>query len=83
MDSAAYDSGTVAKKPRTAEPTAKADPSVAYNRGEEADLRKAFDSIYDYNKNLIAIATGTVALSATFLGRNVYHGVDLSWLVWA
>lgn len=56
-----------------------------YNKGNDADKRKALDSIYDYNKTLITLATGTIALSATFLGKDVPHGKEVSWLIasWA
>jgi hypothetical protein len=52
-----------------------------YNQGADADLRKALDSIYDYGKTLITLATGTVALSATFLGKDLFHGRATSWLI--
>jgi hypothetical protein len=57
-----------------------------YNKGSIADRKKALDSINDYNKTLITLATGTVALSATFLGTSLYHGASLdsliaSWIV--
>jgi hypothetical protein len=52
-----------------------------YNRGKDEDLRKALDSIYDYNKTLITLATGTIALSATFLGKNVSHSKSVNWLI--
>jgi len=51
-----------------------------YNAGSEDDLRKALDAISDYIKTLITIATGSVALSATFLA-NLYHGRAISVLV--
>ena len=38
------------------------------------------DAINDYNKTLMTLAAGTVALSATFLGQSLYHGVALNWL---
>jgi hypothetical protein len=52
-----------------------------YNKGSDEDRRKALDSIYDYNKTLITLATGTVALSATFLGKDLFHGKAVSWLI--
>lgn len=55
--------------------------SSEYNQGNDADLRKALDSIYDYNKTLITLATGTIALSATFLGKDLFHGKGVSWLI--
>lgn len=51
-----------------------------YNAGEPSDLRKALDSVYDYNKALITVATGTVALSATFL-KDLYAGEALGLLI--
>jgi hypothetical protein len=56
-----------------------------YNRGTQSDLRKALDTIYDYNKTLITLATGTIALSATFLDKNLFHGKAAPWLIasWA
>lgn len=51
-----------------------------YNAGEPSDLRKALDSVYDYNKSLITVATGTVALSATFL-KDLYAGEALGLLI--
>lgn len=52
-----------------------------YNKGNDADLRKALDSIYDYNKTLITLATGTIALSATFLAKDVSHSKSVNWLI--
>jgi hypothetical protein len=52
-----------------------------YNKGEEADRRKALDSIYDYIKTLITLATGTIAVSATFLGKDVPHSKSVDWLI--
>jgi hypothetical protein len=52
-----------------------------YNTGTEDDRRRALDSIYDYNKTLITLATGTIALSATFLGREIPRGGGTAWLV--
>jgi hypothetical protein len=52
-----------------------------YNQGKEEDRRKALDSIYDYNKTLITLATGTIALSATFLGKDVPHSKGANWLI--
>jgi hypothetical protein len=54
-----------------------------YNTGSEDDRRKALDSVYDYNKTLITLATGTLALSATFLAKDLYYGEGQSWLVWS
>lgn len=54
---------------------------AGYNEGTETDRRKALDSIYDYVKTLITLATGTVALSATFLSKDLPHGHASSWLV--
>ena len=56
-----------------------------YNQGSADDKRKALDAAYDYNKTLITLATGTIALSATFLGTALYQGVELAWLIasWA
>lgn len=59
--------------------------SSEYNSGDRDDLRKALDAIYDYNKTLITVATGSVALSATFLkdlyqGRSI-HLLAISWIV--
>src|ERR687890_1659209 len=52
-----------------------------YNTGKDADRRKALDSIYDYNKTVITIATGTVALTATFLGKDLYRGTALPLII--
>lgn len=57
-------------------------PAAGYNSGSLDDRRKALDAISDYVKTLITIATGSVALSATFL-KDLYHGRALSLLVWA
>lgn len=54
-----------------------------YNSGDAADVRKALDSAYDYNKTLITLATATAALSATFLGKDLYYGSHLGTLVTA
>jgi hypothetical protein len=51
-----------------------------YNQGAGSDLRKALDAVNDYNKTLITIATGTVALTATFL-KDLYHGRSINFLV--
>src|SRR3712207_581915 len=56
---------------------------MTYNTGSENDRRKALDSIYDYNKTLITLATGTIALSATFLGEELYRGVALPFVIWS
>jgi hypothetical protein len=55
---------------------------MPYNTGQPEDLRKALDSFSDYNKLLITIATGTVALSAVFL-KDIYKGVALTYLIWS
>lgn len=52
-----------------------------YNQGTDSDLRKALDSIYDYVKTLITLATGTIALSATFLSKDLFNERAASWLV--
>jgi hypothetical protein len=52
----------------------------SYNKGSGEDLRKALDAISDYNKTLITIATGTVALTATFL-KDLYHGHSINFVV--
>ena len=52
-----------------------------YNQGNDEDRRKALDSIYDYIKTLITLATGTVALSATFLAKDMPHSNGVRWLV--
>jgi hypothetical protein len=52
-----------------------------YNTGTDADRRKALDSIYDYTKTVITVATGTVALTATFLGKDLYQGTSLGLIV--
>src|SRR4051794_34756389 len=64
-------------------PPRKAAPSApgGYNTGTDADRRKALDSIYDYNKTVITIATGTVALTATFLGKDLYQGTALPFII--
>ncbi|MGW4212045.1 hypothetical protein ACWEIJ_28900 [Lentzea sp. NPDC004789] len=54
-----------------------------YNSGDTADLRKALDSTYDYNKTLITLATATTALSATFLGKDLYLGSHLGTLIFS
>lgn len=56
--------------------------SGGYNAGTDDDRRAALNVICDYVKTLITIATGSVALSATFLA-SLYHGHALSQLVWA
>jgi hypothetical protein len=46
-------------------------------------VEKAIDSIYDYTKVLITLATGTIALSATLLTRQTlqYEGwLELAWI---
>ena len=56
-------------------------PGRTYNGGKGDDLRKALDSIYDYTKTLITLATGTIAISATFLGKDFSHGHATRWLI--
>ena len=56
-------------------------PSAGYNTGADADLRKALDSIYDYNKTIITVATGTIALTATFLGKDLSVGSSLGLII--
>jgi hypothetical protein len=51
-----------------------------YNSGNADDRRKALDSVYEYNKTLITVATGTIALSATFL-KDLYAGKALGVLI--
>jgi hypothetical protein len=53
---------------------------TSYNTGKPTDLGKALDSVYDYNKTLITVATGTVALSATFL-KDLYVGEALGLVI--
>jgi hypothetical protein len=52
-----------------------------YNEGSDEDRRRALDSIYDYIKTLITLATGTVALSATFLAKDMPHSKGVWWLI--
>jgi len=52
-----------------------------YNQGKDEDRRKALDSIYDYIKTLITLATGTIALSATFLAKDMPHSKGVWWLI--
>lgn len=54
----------------------------AYNQGSDDDKRAAVSAISDYTKLLITLATGAVALSATFLSQ-FYRGHWLAGLVWS
>lgn len=58
------------------------EPKSDYNQGSETDRRSALAAIDDFTKLLITLATGTVALSATFLSQ-FYRGRDLTLLVLA
>ena len=53
---------------------------ISHNSGSEADRKQALEGIFAYNKTLMALATGTVALSATFLSKGLYQGKDL-WMI--
>lgn len=57
--------------------------SMSYNTGTGEDRRKALDAILEYNKTLITLATGTLALSATFIGKELYRGRSVRWLVFS
>jgi hypothetical protein len=58
--------------------------SSEYNKGEPEDRRRALSGAVDYTKLLTTLATGTIVLTATFLGE-FYAGHMLSLLIasWA